>query len=58
MLAWVAGTGQLPTWRLGKRPGHCTTQYGTAHHETPCARRHADVLTKMLTTVGETPGSG
>jgi Major Facilitator Superfamily len=40
----------LPARRLGRRPGHCTPQYDTRRHETPCDRRHTDVLTKILTS--------
>ena len=48
--AWLAGPCQLPARRLDRRPRHCTAQYGTIRHETPCDRRHTDVLTKVLTT--------
>jgi hypothetical protein len=40
---------------IDKRPGDCTTQYDTTRHETPCDRRHTDVLTKRL---AKTSGSG
>ena len=33
----------------GIRRHICATRYGTTRHETPCDRRHTDVLTKMLT---------
>jgi hypothetical protein len=47
-----------PAEGRGKRPRHRTTQYGTRRHETLCDRRHAGVLTKMLTMrLAKTPGS-
>ena len=48
--AWLAGPRQVPARCLDRRPRHCTAQYGTTRHETPCDRRHTDVLTKVLTT--------
>ena len=48
--AWLACPRQLPARRLDGRDRHCTAQYGTTRHETPCDRRHTDALTKVLTT--------
>ena len=52
------GSRQLPARRPGGAVRHCTTRYGTTHHEIPCDRRHTDLLTKMLTTwLAKTSGS-
>src|SRR6185437_3902278 len=56
--AWLAGPRQVPSRCLDRRPRHCTAQYGTTRHETPCDRRHTDALTKVLTTrLGKPSGS-
>src|ERR1700748_1315957 len=53
----VGGSASSPVEVPGRRPRHCTAQYGTTRHETPCDRRHTDALTKVLTTrLGETFG--
>ena len=46
--AWLAGPRQVPSMCLDRRPRHCTAQYGTTRHETPCDRGHTDALTKWL----------
>ena len=47
-----AGPRQIRARRLDRRPRHGTGQYGTTHHETPCDRRHTDVLTIRLGELG------
>src|SRR5215469_12777925 len=48
--AWLVGPRQVTSRYLDRHPRHCTAQYGTTRHETPCDRRHTDALTKVLTT--------
>jgi len=43
-VGWLAGPRQVPSRCLDRRPRHCTAQYGTTRHETPCDRRHTDAL--------------